>query len=49
MIDAGLFVLMVILGVVAYVMGWISCWLFHASKEYVDGIVGEVETQISEL
>lgn len=44
MIDTGLFVLMVILGVVAYVMGWISCRLFHASKEEAKDFIQPCET-----
>lgn len=33
MIDVGLFILMVILGVASFVMGWVFCAIFHNNKE----------------
>lgn len=44
MIDVGLLILMVILGVVAYVMGWISCRLFHVINKDAEEIVHPCET-----
>lgn len=33
MIDLGLFILMVILGVACFVMGWVFCAIFHNNKD----------------
>lgn len=42
MIDVGLLVLMVILGVTSFVMGWVFCAIFHNNKE--DDLVHPCET-----
>lgn len=42
MIDVGLFILMVILGIACFVMGWVFCALFHNNKD--DDLVHPCET-----
>lgn len=44
MIDLGLFILMVILGVTCFVMGWVFCALFHNSNNKDEDIVHPCET-----
>lgn len=36
MIDLGLFILMVILGVASFLMGWVFCALFHNNNKDED-------------
>lgn len=36
MIDLGLFILMVILGVACFVMGWVFCAIFHNNNKEED-------------
>lgn len=42
MIDVGLFILMVFLGVACFLMGWVFCALFRSNKE--EDIVHPCET-----
>lgn len=43
MIDAGLLILMVILGVASFLMGWVFCALFHHNNK-ADDLVHPCET-----
>lgn len=44
MIDIGLFILMIILGVASFLMGWVFCALFHNSNNKDEDLIHPCET-----